>query len=56
MNCMLNSSPVFGADLFIDRLHLNDLGNNALAKVITAKLGLAQEKHALRKGTPIKLL
>jgi hypothetical protein len=56
MNCMLSSSPVFGADLFIDRLHLNDLGNNALAKVITAKLGLAQEKHAQRKVTPIKLV
>jgi hypothetical protein len=56
MNCMLDSSPVFGADLFIDRLHLNDLGNNALAKVITAKLGLAQEKHAQRKVTPIKLV
>ncbi|MNC31540.1 hypothetical protein D3C75_798640 [compost metagenome] len=56
MNGMLSSSPVFGADLFIDRLHLNDLGNNALAKVITAKLGLAQEKHAQRKVTPIKLV
>lgn len=56
MNCMLSSSPVFGADLFIDRLHLNDLGNNALAKVITAKLGLAQEKHAQRNVTPIKLV
>ncbi|QXI49712.1 MULTISPECIES: hypothetical protein [Pseudomonas] len=56
MNCMLSSSPVFGADLFIDRLHLNDLGNNALAKVITAKLGLAQEKHAQRKGAPVKLV
>ena len=56
MNCMLDSSPVFSADLFIDRLHLNDLGNNALAKVITAKLGLAQEKHAQRKVTPIKLV
>lgn len=56
MNSMLSSSPVFGADLFIDRLHLNDLGNNALAKVITAKLGLAQEKHAQRKVTPIKLV
>ncbi|HDS1755525.1 hypothetical protein [Pseudomonas sp. M5] len=56
MNSMLSSSPVFGAELFIDRLHLNDLGNNALAKVITAKLGLAQEKHAQRKVTPIKLV
>ncbi|MFJ4156917.1 hypothetical protein ACIPZF_19240 [Pseudomonas sp. NPDC089752] len=56
MNGMLSSSPVFGADLFIDRMHLNDLGNNALAKVITAKLGLAQEKHARRKVTPIKLV
>jgi len=56
MNSMLSSSPVFGTDLFIDRLHLNDLGNNALAKVITAKLGLAQEKHAQRKVTPIKLV
>lgn len=56
MNSMLSSSPVFGADLFVDRLHLNDLGNNALAKVITAKLGLAQEKHAQRKVTPIKLV
>lgn len=56
MNSMLSSSPVFGADLFVDRLHLNDLGNNALAKVITAKLGLAQERHALRKVTPIKLV
>ncbi|HDS1679701.1 TPA: hypothetical protein QEM39_001193 [Pseudomonas putida] len=53
MNSMLSSSPVFGADLFVDRLHLNDLGNNALAKVITAKLGLAQERHAQRKVTPI---
>jgi len=44
MNCMLDSSPAFGSDLFIDRLHLNDLGQTALAKVITAKLGLAQEK------------
>jgi hypothetical protein len=44
------------ADLFIDRLHLNDLGNNALAKVITAKLGLAQERYARRKVTPIKLV
>jgi len=56
MNSMLSSSPVFGADLFVDRLHLNDLGNNALAKVITAKLGLAQERHAQRKVTPIKLV
>jgi len=56
MNSMLSSSPVFGADLFIDRLHLNDLGNNALAKVITAKLGLAQEKHAQRKASPVKLV
>ncbi|CAH0648056.1 hypothetical protein N5J66_07790 [Pseudomonas juntendi] len=56
MNGMLSSSPVFGADLFIDRLHLNDLGNNALAKVITAKLGLAQEKHAQRNVTPIRLV
>ncbi|RAS33949.1 MULTISPECIES: hypothetical protein [unclassified Pseudomonas] len=53
MNSMLSSSPVFGADLFVDRLHLNDLGNNALAKVITAKLGLTQERHAQRKVTPI---
>ena len=37
-------------------LHFNDLGNNALAKVITAKLGLAQEKYAQRKVTPIKLV
>jgi hypothetical protein len=43
MNCMLSSSPAFAADLFVDRLHFNDQGNNALAKVITAKLGLAQE-------------
>ncbi|MBK4998063.1 hypothetical protein IAE37_000339 [Pseudomonas sp. S31] len=56
MNSMLSSSPVFGADLFVDRLHLNDLGNNALAKVITAKLGLAHEKHAQRRVTPIKLV
>ena len=56
MNSMLSSSPVFGADLFVDRLHFNDLGNNALAKVITAKLGLAQEKHAQRKVAPIKLV
>lgn len=44
MNCMLDSSPAFGSDLFIDRLHLNDLGQTALAEVITAKLGLAREK------------
>ncbi|MFB4390597.1 MULTISPECIES: hypothetical protein [unclassified Pseudomonas] len=56
MNGMLSSSPVFGEDLFMDRLHFNDLGNNALAKVITAKLGLAQEKYASRKVTPIKLV
>lgn len=56
MNTMLSSSPVFGENLFIDRLHFNDLGNNALAKVITAKLGLAQEKYANRKVTPIKLV
>ncbi|MFJ4345680.1 hypothetical protein [Pseudomonas sp. NPDC089401] len=56
MNSMLSSSPVFGADLFIDRLHFNDLGNNALAKVITAKLGLAQERHAQRRAAPIKLV
>ncbi|MDH0300754.1 MULTISPECIES: hypothetical protein [unclassified Pseudomonas] len=56
MNCMLGSSPVFTENLFVDRLHFNDLGNNALAKVITAKLGLAQEKHALRKVAPIKLV
>ncbi|MNG90605.1 hypothetical protein D3C76_678030 [compost metagenome] len=56
MNSMLSSSPVFGADLFLDRLHFNDLGNNALAKVITAKLGLAQERHAQHKVTPIKLV
>ncbi|WP_412459973.1 hypothetical protein ACK2SD_13265 [Pseudomonas sp. SC11] len=56
MNGMLSSSPVFGQDLFIDRLHLNDLGNNALAKVITAKLGLAQEKYASRKASPFKLV
>jgi len=56
MNSMLSSSPVFAAELFVDRLHLNDLGNNAVAKVITAKLGLAQEKHAPRKVTPIKLV
>ncbi|MCO7519366.1 MULTISPECIES: hypothetical protein [unclassified Pseudomonas] len=54
MNCMLGSSPAFAQDLFVDRLHFNDLGNNALAKVITAKLGLAQENHALRKVSPIK--
>ncbi|MGE7989624.1 hypothetical protein ACQKPE_00940 [Pseudomonas sp. NPDC089554] len=56
MNGMLSSSPVFGENLFVDRLHFNDLGNNALAKVITAKLGLAQEKYASRKVTPIKLV
>ncbi|NIX95244.1 hypothetical protein HCG45_21140 [Pseudomonas fulva] len=44
MNCMLDSSPAFGSDLFIDRLHLNDMGQTALANVITAKLGLAREK------------
>ncbi|MNF00728.1 hypothetical protein D3C80_1996050 [compost metagenome] len=53
---MLSSSPVFGQSLFVDRLHFNDLGNNALAKVITAKLGLAQEKYSQRKVTPIKLV
>ncbi|NIE73157.1 hypothetical protein F3J45_01585 [Pantoea sp. Ap-967] len=56
MNSMLSSSPVFASDLFIDRLHLNDLGNNALAKVITAKLGLAQDKYGQRRVTPIKLV
>ncbi|MDF0729618.1 hypothetical protein P0Y43_02605 [Pseudomonas entomophila] len=56
MNCMLSSSPVFAENLFVDRLHFNDLGNNALAKVITAKLGLAQEKYSPRKLTPIKLV
>ncbi|HDS1733843.1 hypothetical protein [Pseudomonas sp. BP8] len=56
MNSMLSSSPVFGESLFVDRLHFNDLGNNALAKVITAKLGLAQEKYTQRKVTPIKLV
>ncbi|QVM89551.1 hypothetical protein JYG34_16125 [Pseudomonas entomophila] len=56
MNSMLSSSPVFAESLFADRLHFNDLGNNALAKVITAKLGLAQEKYAQRKVTPIKLV
>ncbi|WP_411384367.1 hypothetical protein ACK3BK_11930 [Pseudomonas sp. L7] len=56
MNGMLSSSPVFNEHLFIDRLHFNDLGNNALAKVITAKLGLAQEKYANRKVTPFKLV
>ncbi|MHA7112665.1 hypothetical protein ACX0KM_00550 [Pseudomonas promysalinigenes] len=55
MNSMLSSSAAFGADQFVDRLHLNDLGNNALAKVITAKLGLAQERHAPHKITPINL-
>jgi hypothetical protein len=53
---MLSSSPVFAEHLFVDRLHFNDLGNNALAKVITAKLGLAQERQALRKVAPIKLV
>lgn len=56
MNCMLDSSPVFAQSLFVDRLHFNDLGNNTLAKVITAKLGLAQDKQRLRKVTPIKLV
>nr|WP_279153277.1 hypothetical protein [Pseudomonas mosselii] len=56
MNSMLSSSPVFAEHLFVDRLHFNDLGNNALAKVITAKLGLAQERQALRKVAPIKLV
>ncbi|MEN8639678.1 hypothetical protein [Pseudomonas sichuanensis] len=54
MNCMLSSSPAFAEDLFVDRLHFNDQGNNALAKVITAKLGLAQEKHAQRRVPPAK--
>nr|WP_314481672.1 hypothetical protein [uncultured Pseudomonas sp.] len=43
MNCMLDSSPSFASDLFVDRLHLNDLGQTVLARVITAKLGLACE-------------
>ncbi|MCO7514527.1 hypothetical protein NJF44_04915 [Pseudomonas guariconensis] len=51
MNSMLSSSPVFGEPLFVDRLHFNDLGNNALAKVITAKLGLAQEKYELQAAS-----
>ncbi|MBA1200998.1 hypothetical protein G7009_04275 [Pseudomonas capeferrum] len=56
MNSMFSSSPVFSEDLFVDRLHFNDLGNNALAKVITAKLGLAQEKHANRRLASVKLV
>ena len=56
MNGMLSSSLVFGEHLFVDRLHFNDRGNNALAKVITAKLGLAQDKQALRNVAPIKQL
>lgn len=56
MNCMLSSSPVFDEPLFVDRLHFNDLGNNALAKVITAKLGLAQEKDGHHGTSPIKLV
>ncbi|TLP64788.1 MULTISPECIES: hypothetical protein [Pseudomonas] len=55
MNGMLSSSPVFGEHLFIDRLHFNDRGNNALAKVITAKLGLALDKPGQRKSTVDKL-
>lgn len=54
MNGMLSSSPVFAEHLFVDRLHFNDLGNNALAKVITAKLGLAQDKYAAARGTPAR--
>lgn len=56
MNSMLSSSPVFAENLFIDRLHFNDLGNNALAKVIIARLGLVQEKRPNRRVTPIKLV
>ncbi|HKS11529.1 MAG TPA: hypothetical protein VJS90_00685, partial [Pseudomonas sp.] len=56
MNSMLSSSPVFAENLFVDRLHLNDLGNNALAKIIFARLGLAQEKRPNRRVTPIKLV
>ncbi|CAG8868767.1 hypothetical protein PS627_03150 [Pseudomonas fluorescens] len=56
MNSMLSSSPVFGESLFVDRLHFNDLGNNALAKVITAKLGLAHQKYLNPKATSIRLV
>ncbi|MBJ9975840.1 hypothetical protein IAE35_14635 [Pseudomonas sp. S75] len=56
MNGMLSSSTVFARHLFVDRMHLNDLGQNALAKVITAKLGLAQEKQARRRASPFKLV
>jgi len=56
MNCMLSSCTAFEETLFVDRLHFNDMGNNALAKVITAKLGLAQEKHANPRTSPIKLV
>ena len=48
MNCMLDSAPAFGQTLFCDRLHLNDLGYNAVAKVITAKLGLAVDRPRAR--------
>ncbi|WP_367863060.1 hypothetical protein [Pseudomonas guariconensis] len=56
MNCMLSSCAMFDQPLFVDRLHFNDLGNSALAKVITAKLGLAQEKHANYRPPPVRLV
>lgn len=56
MNSMLSSSPVFDEHLFIDRLHFNDLGHNALAKVITAKLGLAQDRQTAPRATPTRLV
>lgn len=39
MNVMLPTSPAFDRTLFVDRVHFNDLGNNELAKFITAELG-----------------
>ncbi|WP_194788494.1 hypothetical protein [Pseudomonas sp. UFMG81] len=56
MNCMLGSSPAFADTLFVDRLHFNDQGNKALAKVITAKLGLAQEKYEHCRTPSVKLV
>lgn len=56
MNSMLSSALAFDAELFVDRLHMNDLGYHALAQVITAKLGLTQDQHGQRKAPPIKLV
>lgn len=45
MNFMLRQSPVFNETLFVDRVHFNDLGNEQLAKLISAELGLYREQQ-----------